>query len=102
MKHVAGLVNTAGTRSTVFALLRVQSPGSATTAAEQISTKAVSIQTSHLLSWKTNGPRVRGRRLRRRAGARSQDGYLMGRRWHAAERKRRSRRLLLNTRPAHH
>jgi hypothetical protein len=42
MKQVAGFPNSAGTRITVFALLRVQSPGSAAAAAEQMSTNAVS------------------------------------------------------------
>ena len=45
MKQVAGFPNSAGTRITVSALLRVQSPGSAATAAEQMSTNAVSIPT---------------------------------------------------------
>ena len=42
MKHVAGFPNSAGTLITVFALLRVQSRGSAATSAEQMSTNAVS------------------------------------------------------------
>ncbi len=45
MKHVAGFPNSAGTLITVFALLRVQSRGSAATSAEQMSTNAVSTPT---------------------------------------------------------
>jgi len=40
MKHVAGLPNSAGTRITVAALLRVQSARSGVTATEQIRTRA--------------------------------------------------------------
>jgi len=43
MKHVAGLPNSAGTRITVIALLRLQSRRSGVTATEQINTRAVSI-----------------------------------------------------------
>src|SRR5262252_1774515 len=45
MKQCAGFPNSAGTRITVFALLRVQSRGSAATATEQMSINAVSIPT---------------------------------------------------------
>jgi hypothetical protein len=60
MKHVAGFPNSAGTRTTVFALLRVQSPGSAAAAAEQMSTNAVSTPRPHLAYHSVARPTVVG------------------------------------------
>jgi hypothetical protein len=60
MKHVAGFPNSAGTRTTVFALLRMQSPGSAEVAAEQMSTNAVSTPSPHLASYSAARPTVVG------------------------------------------
>lgn len=60
MKHVAGFPNSAGTRITVLALLRVQSPGSAATATEQISTNAVSTPAPNLASHSAARPTVVG------------------------------------------
>jgi len=93
MKHVVGLPNSVGTRTTVFALSRVQWPGPTATAAEQMSTNAVSIAGPHLLaagqfSHQAYSSPLWGHRLRLYAGARRQDGDLMRRGGHAAEHQR--------------
>ncbi len=60
MKQVAGFPNSAGTRTTVLALLRVQSPISAAAAAEQMSTNAVSTPAPNLASYSAAKPTVVG------------------------------------------